>query len=125
MYQSIQNNRKRIWNIFSELIDKLKTKKCYLIKPYKKSESAYHILALIFKSTELANSFKKKIQSQGIAATFHYVPLHKSIMGKKFCNYKLPLTEEIYSRVVRLPLYSGMTKQEIIKVYSAIKNFLI
>jgi len=123
--KKIQNNRKRIWNIFSELIDKLKTKKCYLIKPYKKSESAYHILALIFKSTELANSFKKKIQSQGIAATFHYVPLHKSSMGKKFCNYKLPLTEDIYSRVVRLPLYSEMTKQEIKKVYSSIKNFLI
>ena len=123
--KKIQNIRKKNWDIFNKLIDKLDSNKCYLIKSNKKSVSAYHILALIFSTTKLANDFKKVFQNKKIAATFHYVPLHQSKMGKKFCNYRLPLTENIYSRVVRLPLYSEMTKQEIIKISSLIKAFLI
>jgi len=123
--KKIQNIRKKNWNIFNQLIDKLDTKKFYLIKSSRKSTSAYHILALIFRTTKLANDFKKIFQNNRIAATFHYVPLHKSTMGKKFCNYRLPLTENIYNRVVRLPLYSEMTKQEIKKISLLIKNFLL
>ena len=123
--KKIQNIRKKNWGIFNKLINKLDSNKCYLIKSNKKSISAYHILALIFSTTKLANDFKKVFQNKKIAATFHYVPLHQSKMGKKFCNYRLHLTENIYSRVVRLPLYSEMTKQEIIKISSLIKAFLI
>jgi len=123
--KKIQSIRKKNWNIFDRLIDKLDTEKFYLIKSSQKTTSAYHILALIFRTTKLASDFKKIFQNNSIAATFHYVPLHKSIMGKKFCNYRLPLTEKIYSRVVRLPLYSEMTKQEINKISLLIKTFLV
>ena len=123
--KKIQNIRKKNWNIFNQLIDKLDTKKFNLIKSSQESTSTYHILALIFRTTKLANEFKKIFLNNRIAATFHYVPLHKSIMGKQFCNYKLPITENIYNRVVRLPLYSDMTKQEINKISTLIKNFLV
>ena len=123
--KKIQNIRKRNWSIFNELINELKTEKFYLIKANVQSTSAYHILALIFKTTKLADNFKVISQRKKIAATFHYVPLHKSKMGKKFCTYALPITENIYNRVVRLPLYADMTKQEINKISSLITNFLI
>ena len=123
--KKIQYIRKKNWCIFNKLINELKTKKFYLIKANLESTSAYHILALIFKTTKLANNFKVISQSKKIAATFHYVPLHKSKMGKKYCSYALPITENIYSRVVRLPLYSDMTRQEIVKISSLIRNFLI
>ena len=114
--KKIQNKRKKNWIIFKRLIEKLNTKKFYLIKPNKKSTSAYHILGLIFKTPSLASKFKNTFQNKKIAATFHYVPLHKSKMGKKFCNYKLPITENIYNRVVRLPLFSEMKSKEIKKI---------
>jgi dTDP-4-amino-4,6-dideoxygalactose transaminase len=122
--KKIQNIRKKNWNTFNQLINRLDSKKLYLIKPRKNSKSAYHILAIIFKTTKLANDFKKIFQKKKIAATFHYVPLHKSTMGKKFCNYKLPITETIYNRVVRLPLFSDITKKEFKKILKAIKEFL-
>jgi len=122
--KKIQNIRKKNWLIFKKLIEKLNTKKFYLIASSKKSVSAYHILGLIFKTTQLANQFKKTFQKKNVAATFHYVPLHKSKMGKKYCKYKLPITESIYSRVVRLPLYSDMKKNEINKISLLIKNFV-
>jgi dTDP-4-amino-4,6-dideoxygalactose transaminase len=121
--KKIQISRKKNWNYFYNLIKRLNSNKFYLIKPNNKSKSTYHILALIFETTKLANKFKNFIQKNNVAATFHYVPLHKSIMGKKFCKYQLPITENIYSRVVRLPLFSEMKKKEIIKISLLIKSF--
>jgi dTDP-4-amino-4,6-dideoxygalactose transaminase len=63
------------------------------------------------------------MQKNNIAATFHYVPLHESIMGKKFNKKKLPITENIYKRIVRLPLFSDLTKKEINKIEYNIKKF--
>ena len=82
--KKIQNIRKKNWFIFKKLIKKLNSQEFYLIEPNNKSTSAYHILGLIFKTTQLANQFKKVFQNEKIAATFHYVPLHKSKMGKKY-----------------------------------------
>ena len=123
--KKIQKIRKKNWNIFKKLIDKLNTEKFYLIKGNNKSTSAYHILALVFQSTKLANKFKEFIQNKKIAATFHYVPLHKSKMGMKFSKHKLPITENIYSRIVRLPLFSEMRKKEIDKISQLIKTFTL
>ena len=123
--KKIQKIRKKNWDIFKKLIDQLNTKKFYLVKGNNKSTSAYHILALVFRSTMLANKFKEFIQNKKIAATFHYVPLHKSKMGIKFCKYKLPITENIYSRIVRLPLFSEMKKKEIDKISLLIKTFTL
>ena len=123
--KKIQNIRKKNWFIFKKLIKKLNSQKFYLIEPNNKSASAYHILGLIFKTTQLANQFKKIFQNEKIAATFHYVPLHKSKMGKKYCKYKLPITENIYSKVVRLPLFSDMKIREINKISLLIKRFCI
>ena len=123
--KKIQNIRKKNWFIFKKLIKKLNSQKFYLIEPNNKSTSAYHILGLIFKTTQLANQFKKIFQNEKIAATFHYVPLHKSKMGKKYCKYKLPITENIYSKVVRLPLFSDMKIREINKISLLIKRFCI
>ena len=119
----IQNKRERIWLQYRNLIGKLKSNKFYLIEPKKNTTSTYHILGLIFNTQRLANNFKVWMQNNGIAATFHYVPLHNSLMGKKFNSKRLVITENIYKKVVRLPLYPDMTNNEIAKILKTIKNF--
>ena len=121
--KKIQNNRKIIWNKFNSFFNNLGSGKFYQVKPSKETTSAYHLLVLIFKTSQLALNFKMIMQSNGIAATFHYVPLHKSKMGKKFCKLKLPITENIYNRVVRLPLFSDMTKKEYSKIIKIVEKF--
>ena len=121
--KKIQKKRKYLWNKFNKSINDLKTKKFYLIKPPKESTSAYHLFVLVFRNSKLSLQFKNKMQKSNIAATFHYVPLHKSKMGKKFSNSKLPITENIYDRIVRLPLFPDMTKKEINKINKNIKAF--
>ncbi len=123
--KKIQKRRERIWKKYRKNIGKFKTDNFYLIKPIKNCVSAYHLLVIIFKSLKKSNEFKDMMQKNGIAATFHYVPLHKSKMGKKFCNYKLPITEKIYNRVVRLPLFSDITNKEFQKILYTFKKFMV
>ena len=122
--KKIQNKRRIIWNKFNKIISNLKTDKFYLIKPSKNTISAFHLLVLVFKTKKLSLKFKNQMQKNGIAATFHYVPLHKSMMGRKFCKYSLTITENIYNRIVRLPLFSDMKKKEFNKISKSIKKFI-
>ena len=123
--KKIQKKREKFWNKYKDYINKFKSDMFYLIKPIKNCISAYHLFVLVFKSLKKSNEFKKVMEKNGIAATFHYVPLHKSKMGKRFCNYKLPVTERIYNRVVRLPLFSDITDKEFNKILYSLKKFLI
>lgn len=121
--KKIQNDRRIIWNKFNSFFKNLKSNKFYQIEPSNKTTSAYHLLVLIFKTSQLAQNFKVIMQDNDIAATFHYIPLHKSKMGKKFFRLNLPITENIYNRVVRLPFFSDMTKKEYYKIIKIIKKF--
>ena len=54
------------------------------------------------------------LNKNGINAVFHYIPLHTSPMGMKM-GYKegdLPITEDISKRLVRLPCYFELTREE-------------
>ena len=122
--KEIQKKREKFWNKYKDYLKKFKNDMFYLIKPIKNCISAYHLFVLVFKSLKKSNEFKKVMEKNGIAATFHYVPLHKSKMGKRFCNYKLPVTERIYNRVVRLPLFSDITDKEFQKILYTFKKFM-
>tara|TARA_B100000700_G_C15024483_1_gene847430 strand:+ start:1033 stop:2199 length:1167 start_codon:yes stop_codon:yes gene_type:complete len=119
----IQNSRKKIWDRYNQLFKLLNLKDVKIVEPLKNSKSAYHLTALIFKNIKLADKFKIFMIKNGIAATFHYVPLHNSLMGSKFGNKRLNITENIFRKVVRLPLFAGMTNKEIIKIEKKIHLF--
>ena len=121
--QIIEKKRKKIWNKYKLLFNKINHQSVKMIKPIKKTTSSYHLLVLIFENIKLVNEFKKFLHNNGIAATFHYVPLHQSKMGKKFSKQKLPITENIYKKVVRLPLYSSMSSKDFKKIETSIKYF--
>ena len=123
--KKIQKKREIIWKKYINNLDRFKTDDFYLIKPIKNCSSAYHLFVMIFNSLKRSNEFKYTMQKNGIAATFHYVPLHKSKMGKKFCSYRLPITEKIYNRVVRLPLFSDITNKEFQKILYSLNKFMI
>jgi dTDP-4-amino-4,6-dideoxygalactose transaminase len=51
------------------------------------------------------------LAARGVRAVFHYVPLHSSPAGRRFgrVNGALPVTNATSERLVRLPLWMGMT----------------
>ena len=65
------------------------------------------------------------LKQHHVQAVFHYVPLHTSPMGRQmgYDEGDLPLTEDLSARLIRLPLYFELTREEQDRVVQAIFQF--
>ncbi len=121
----IQNNRKNLYYRYIKLFKNIDSNLLELLPVNKFNQSAYHLFAIIFKNELIAKKFKIFLQKNNIAATFHYVPLHKSKMGKLYSTKKLNITENIYKKIVRIPFFCGLKEFEIKKIEKNIQKFFI
>ena len=74
----------------------------------------HHMFYLIMRTTMERDDLIEFLKQCGIQATFHYVPLHSSPAGIRFARTHGPMTytDDLSSRLVRLPLFSGMNGAE-------------
>ena len=65
------------------------------------------------------------LKDAGIVALFHYVPLHSSIAGKRYGRFngvdKYTTSES--NRLVRLPMYYSLTRNDIEYVVEKLYNY--
>jgi dTDP-4-amino-4,6-dideoxygalactose transaminase len=64
------------------------------------------------------------MKEQGIQTSFHYPPIHTFTAYQSDTMWNLPVTEEVASREVTLPLYPALTEQDILLVTNAISQAL-
>lgn len=71
-----------------------------------------HMYYLLMPTFECRTAFIEHMKERGIATVFHYIPLHSSPAGIRFCRTsgKLPVTDSVSSRLVRMPLWLGLEK---------------
>lgn len=75
----------------------------------------HHAFFVIFDTQKNRQRFLSSLRERDVHAYIGYMPLHSSPMGQKF-GYKaqdLPITEEIASRIVRLPFYTELAESGI------------
>lgn len=85
-----------------------------------------HIYYVTLPDEETRDSLLAYLNANGVAAVSHYVPLHTSPMGLGF-GYRrgdLPVTEEMSGRILRLPVYPGLTEMEQAYVVRQLSKFL-
>lgn len=72
-----------------------------------------HLFYLLLPSQVARDALIADLRARGIYAPFHYVPLHNSPAGKRLARSagSLHHTEELSARLLRLPLWYGMTSQ--------------
>jgi dTDP-4-amino-4,6-dideoxygalactose transaminase len=58
------------------------------------------------------------LSARGVEATFHYVPLHSSPAGRRFgrTDGDMAVTDQVAGRLLRLPLWVGMTAADVERV---------
>jgi len=89
------------------------------------SVSNGHLFYLIVRTTEERTRLIDHLDKREIKAVIHYVPLHSSPAGKKYgrASGELAVTEDVSSRLLRLPLYYEMSDEEVSRVVAAVKEF--
>jgi dTDP-4-amino-4,6-dideoxygalactose transaminase len=88
--------------------------------------SNFHMFYILLPTEEKRDDLIDKLRSLGINSVFHYIPLHSSPMGQKlgYRYGKLRKTEDISSRLLRLPFYSSMSEDEQDWVIKNLRNVL-
>jgi len=69
-----------------------------------------HSFFVILPSNALRNRFIASMEEKQIRAVFHYLPLHTAPAGQYYglARTRLPVTEDLSGRIVRLPLWVGL-----------------
>jgi len=85
-----------------------------------------HIYYVLLPTSKVRDDLLTALRSGGIDAVFHYVPLHSSPAGRRYARQAgdLCVTDDLASRLVRLPLWVGMTDGQIGTVAEAIRREL-
>lgn len=125
--ERIVKERSKITNEYIKLFNPYE-EAGYLIIPHppKHVEINHHAFFVIFDTHKKRQVFLSLLKKKGVHAYIGYMPLHSSPMGRKF-GYKpqdLPLTENIASRIVRLPFYTELADKGLDYCISAMKTAL-
>jgi dTDP-4-amino-4,6-dideoxygalactose transaminase len=84
----------------------------------------YHLYYILLQDEADRDSLASFLAQNGIQAVSHFEPLHSSPMGRRIgvCHTDLPVTESVARRLLRLPLYYGITEEEQAQVVHTIRN---
>lgn len=97
-----------------------------LINLPKVKENCTHVWHLFVVRTENRDKFQKYLEENGIGSVIHYpIPPHLS-EAYKYLGYKkgdFPIAEKYANTILSLPLYNGMTDEEIDYVIEKINSY--
>lgn len=125
--ERITRERLAIWKRYHELLEPLESKEILRrpVVPEGCQHNAHMYYILINPKID-RQVVLDKLKRNGILSVFHYVPLHSSPAGKRYgrANGVLEITVEQSERLIRLPLWVGLTEQQQDKVVSILKETL-
>lgn len=122
----IEQDRMRSWNMYYESLQSLADQH-HIELPNIPSECEHnaHMFYIKAKNLEERTRLIEFLNKKQINSVFHYVPLHSSPAGKRFGRFdgKDIFTTKESARLLRLPLYYGLTEEKCKFVIDAVKNF--
>lgn len=123
---TIFNNRMSAWNKYNDAFKEL-NKKGYVELPFipEHCEHNAHMYYMKADSLETRTKLLEYLKSEGILSVFHYVPLHSAPAGLKYgrFNGEDKYTTKESERLFRLPMYYGISDNDIEKVTETVYKF--
>lgn len=88
-------------------------------------EQSYHVFYMLLPSKAGRNALLSHLDEHGVNATFHYSPLHLAPMGARYGYLpgQLPVTEMVNERILRLPFYNSLSRDEQDYIIETIRGF--
>ncbi len=90
----------------------------------KRGESCHHIQPVVLPAGTDREAFMTALKAKGIQTSIHYPPTHLfEWYRNRYPEVRLPVTEELASRLVTLPLYASMGALRVDRVCEAVHDF--
>ena len=125
--EEITSMRLKIWHAYHQVLEsfELSGRIRRPVFPPNCNHNA-HMYYILLESLEDRTCFISDMQTSGVSCVFHYVPLHlsKAFVGLFGSYSSLPVTESISNRLVRLPLWVGLSLEQLSFVQSSISAVL-
>ncbi len=123
----ITQNRLDSWLLYQQTLESLEAAG-HLRRPSIPEHCVHnaHMYYIVLADHTSRDALLARLNNAGINAVFHYVPLHTSPAGQQFARLgsEMNITEAMASRLIRLPLWVGMTAEEIGRVCTALASSL-
>jgi dTDP-4-amino-4,6-dideoxygalactose transaminase len=123
---AIQQSRGRVWDRYrSELAGWAARSGVALPHVPEHCQQPYHVFYLLLPDLEARTRLIEHLKRRGILSVFHYLPLHLSDMGRRLGGQpgQCPVTEEVSDRLLRLPLFPGLTEADVDAVVEGVLAF--
>jgi dTDP-4-amino-4,6-dideoxygalactose transaminase len=125
---TITDRRLAVWQMYHDAFAPWERKGA-VRRPIVPSECSHngHLYYLLFADLAHRSAVQSLLRRAGIDAVFHYVPLHSSPAGLKFGRAvgSLPVTERTAARLLRLPVWAGMTDGDVDLVTATVSQGLV
>lgn len=112
----ITQERLNSWNFYHKCLATLENKE-YLRRPIVPEFSQHngHMYYVLLHPTINRQLLLSQLKKYFVHSVFHYVPLHLSPAGQQYgrTNGALPVTQHQSERIIRLPLWMGLTPMQI------------
>lgn len=123
----INNDRLASWNAYYEAFQAPLAQRGLIELPAIPDECVHnaHMFWVKCRDLEERTRFIGFLRENGVMAVFHYIPLHSAPAGMRFGRFEGvdKYTTKESERLVRLPLYYGLTPQDRGKVIDTVKRF--
>lgn len=123
--ESITGRRLNMWNLYHKKMEALEVAG-RLRRPSIPSDCQQnaHMYYVLLDSLETRTAVIQKLKQQDIYSVFHYVPLHSSPAGQRYgrAHGSLTVTTDQSGRIIRLPLWVGLTEQQQDKIIGVFKS---
>ncbi len=120
---TITDERLRVWHTYNEALEELEVEGA-LRRPMVPAEARHnaHMYYVLLPSLAARTAFIAGLAERGVHGVFHYVPLHDSVAGRRYgrAHGSLARTEDLSDRLVRLPLWMGMSDADVNGVIDAV-----
>jgi dTDP-4-amino-4,6-dideoxygalactose transaminase len=126
MRERIQARRRSIWNRYADDLAEWADRTGFRLPvvPADRHHPA-HLFYLLAPSPGHRERFIAHLASHGVQATFHFLPLHLSVMGQRYGAgpADCPVATDVSERLVRLPFFFDLSEIEQSTVIDAVRSF--
>lgn len=122
----INNNRIASWSYYYEQLQPLQTAgKIQLPSVPDDCVHNAHIFYIKVQDIEVRSQLIEHLRNNDIMAVFHYIPLHSSVAGKNLgmFNGEDEFTTAESERLVRLPMWYGISDEQLSRVVNSLIKF--